>query len=105
MAHKIRFSAQAKRDVQFLTDYLTRYSDEVADLYVSELASAIEGNIASRPHTWQFFFLTGAPFRAYLFKISRNMSYWVVYQVDEENEAIDVLRVWNCAQDPDEFST
>lgn len=103
MAHRIRFSAQAKRDVRSLSDYLTRYSDEVANLYLNDLANAIEENIAERPHTWQFFFLTGAPFRAYLFKISRSTSYWVVYQVDDANNAVDVLRVWHCAQDPQEF--
>ena len=70
---------------------------------ISTLELAIERNVAERPLAWQFFFLTGAPFRAYHFKISRRSAYWVVYDVDEEQEAIDVLRVWHSAQNPDEF--
>lgn len=103
MTYNVRFSAEARRDIQDLFDYLARYSDDIAKFYVSELERSIEHNIAARPLTWQFFFLTGTPFRAYLFKLSRRTAYWIVYEVNEEQNAIDILRVWHGSQNPDEF--
>jgi plasmid stabilization system protein ParE len=103
MTYKVRFSPQARRDIQNLFDYLARHSDDVAEFYVAELERSIERNIATRPLTWQFFFLTGAPFRAYLFKLGRRNAYWIVYEVNEEQKAIDILRVWHGAQDPEQF--
>ena len=103
MTYKVRFSAQARRDIQGLFDYLAGFSPDAAQSYVSELELAIERHLATRPLSWQFFFLTGAPFRAYLFKLSRRNAYWVVYQVNEEQDAVEILRIWHSAQDPEEF--
>ena len=54
------------------------------------------------PHTWSFFFVTGAPYGAYLFEVGARTKYWIVYSIDEEAWRVDV-RVWNAAQDPDGF--
>jgi hypothetical protein len=70
---------------------------------MAELAEAIAHHIKPRPAMWQHFFLTGAPYRAYLFKVSRRTAYWIVYSIDEDMEEINVLRFWNGSRDPEAF--
>jgi plasmid stabilization system protein ParE len=105
MAHKVVFGPRAAHDLQNLHAYLMRYSEEVANLYLDELEDVIASNIAERPLTWQFFFVTGAPYRAYLFRLGRRTAYWIVYLVDEEQEQVNILRIWHAAQNPREFET
>lgn len=81
--------------------FLDQVDTSSARRHVNRLADAIE-QIAGRAHVYSFFFLTGAPYRAKLFEIGR-ASFWIVYRLDEANEAIEILRIWNSRQDPGEF--
>jgi plasmid stabilization system protein ParE len=101
--HKIVLSARAIRDIEKLQAYLSDYSEDVANHYLDELSEAIAIHIAERPHMWQFFFATGAPYRAYLFRLGRRTAYWIVYSVDESKRTVNILRIWNGAQDPAQF--
>lgn len=103
MTYDVRISAQARRDIRDIIAYLAHYSEDIASFYVGELQRSIEHNIATRPLTWQFFFVTGEPFRAYLFRVSRRTAYWIVYEVNEEQHAVDILRIWHGSQNPEEF--
>jgi hypothetical protein len=58
-------------------------------------------NIAESPLTWGYFVFSGAPYRAYLFRIGRRTQYWIVYTVDEEERTVDIVRLWNATRDPD----
>jgi hypothetical protein len=50
---------------------------------------------------WSYFPLTGAPYRAYLFRVGRRTQYWIIYIVNESTRTVDVLSFWNTARDPD----
>jgi hypothetical protein len=50
-----------------------------------------------------FFFITGAPYRAYLFEIGARTQYWIVYTIDMPARAVNVLRVWNTSRDAGRF--
>ena len=93
MAYRVLFSREAEEDIHLLSNYLSRYSEDTARYYMNDLVSCIMRNVAVRPLTWQYFYLTGAPFRAYLYKISRRSAYWVVYQVNNTENAVDILRI------------
>jgi plasmid stabilization system protein ParE len=103
MAFKVRFAPQAQEDIRDFATYLAAYSEDIADRYISELAAAIERHILPRPMSWQFFFLTGAPYRAYLFKISRRTAYWIIFEIDEHPQTVNILRFWHAARDPEAF--
>ena len=55
------------------------------------------------PHASSFFFVTGAPYRAYLFEIGARTKFWIVYRIDEDARVVNVLRVWNATRDPNAF--
>ena len=103
MPYKLRFSARAIADIDEFTGYLSEISETLADDYISELSDMLERYIAARPLTWSFFHLTGAPYRAYLFRVSRRSAYWVVYRVDEESQSVYVVRFWHASRAPASF--
>jgi hypothetical protein len=52
---------------------------------------------------WSFFFLTGAPYRAYLFDAGERTKYWLVYRIDESSRTVYLMRMWNAAKNPKKF--
>jgi hypothetical protein len=48
---------------------------------------------------WGYFAFTGAPYRAYLFRVGRRTQYWIIYTVDEEIRTVDILHFWNAMRD------
>jgi hypothetical protein len=57
--------------------------------------------LGETPLTWSYFAFTGAPYRAYLFRVGRRTQYWIIYSVDDDTRTVDVLRFWNASRDPD----
>jgi hypothetical protein len=57
--------------------------------------------LGETPLTWSYFAFTGAPYRAYLFRVGRRTQYWIIYSVDDDTRTVDVLRFWNASGDPD----
>jgi hypothetical protein len=51
--------------------------------------------------TWSYFAFTGAPYRAYLFRVGRRTQYWIIYTVDEDARTVDILYFWNASRDPE----
>jgi hypothetical protein len=49
------------------------------------------------------FYLTGLPYRGYLFRVGRRTSFWIVYTVDEDAKLVRVLRFWNASGNPADF--
>ena len=103
MAYRLRLAARAERDIDDFLDWLAEFSPEVAARHERDLSASIRDHLLVRPHMWQFFFLTGQPYRAYLYSVSRRTSFWLVYTIDEEAKTVDVLRFWNAARDPGRF--
>jgi len=48
-------------------------------------------NLGESPLTWNYFALTGAPYRAYQFRVGRRTQFWIIYTVDEAARTIDIL--------------
>lgn len=103
MAYRVRFAAKAKADIRQFAAYLADYSKATEERVMAELAESIVRYILPRPMSWPFYFLTGAPYRAYLFKVGRRTAYWIIFDIDDTAETINILRFWNSARDPESF--
>ncbi len=58
-------------------------------------------DLGEHPLRATFFALTGAPYRAYLFRVGRRSRYWIIYTADEDRRTVNVLRFWNASRDPE----
>ena len=77
------------------------YSEDFALEQIERLDRIIARNLGESPLTWPHFPFTGAPYRAYLFRVGRRTQYWIVYTVDEEQRTVDILLFWNAMRDPE----
>ena len=100
MPFRLRIDPVAQRQMNEFAEYLREYSEEFADEQTERLDRILR-NIARSPLIWSYFPLTGAPYRAYLFRVGRRTQYWVIYTVDDENQKVDILEFWNTSRDPD----
>jgi len=76
-------------------------SEEFAVEQIERLDRILRFNLGEAPLTWSYFPLTGAPYRAYLFRVGRRTQYWIVYTVDEGTRTVDILIFWNASRDPE----
>ena len=95
MQYRLRISRRAQQDIDVLAVYLREYGERFAAVQIDRLTQILISHIGETPRTWGYFALTGAPYHAYLFRIGRRTQYWIVYLIDEEARAIDIVRVWN----------
>ena len=100
MAFRLRIDAVALIQIEEFAAYLRDYDKAFALEQIERLDRALR-LLRESPLTWSYFPLTGAPYRAYLFRVGRRTQYWVIYTVDEDARTIDVLSFWNAARDPD----
>ena len=77
------------------------YSEQFSVEQIDRLDRILSVNLKQSPLTWSYFAFTGAPYRAYLFRVGRRTQYWIIYTVDEERRVVDILRFWNATRDPD----
>lgn len=103
MAYRVRFDPVAFRQIEAFAAYLRDYSEDFANEQIDRLDRVIIVNIAESPLTWPYFAFTGAPYRAYLFRVGRRTQYWIVYRVDDETRTVDILHFWNAMRDPESF--
>jgi plasmid stabilization system protein ParE len=103
MKHQIRLSQSAQRDLQRFAEYTADYSEEFSQEQFLRLNGVLNTDIAEMPHTWSYFFVTGAPYRAFLFNVGKRTGYWIVYTIDDAAKHVDVLRFWNASRDPAAF--
>jgi plasmid stabilization system protein ParE len=103
MVFAVDISDTAKSEIHACVQYLTEYDEEFALAKNREIARFLVTKLPEAPYIWNYFFLTGAPYRAYLYRIGRRTQYWIVYYVNEETQVIEVLRFWNASQNPSEF--
>ncbi len=101
MAYRVRIDPAALRQIEEFAVYLRRYDEDFAIEQIERLDLIIARNLAESPLTWSYFPITGAPYRAYLFRVGRRTQYWLIYTVDEENRTVDLLHFWNAMRDPD----
>jgi mRNA-degrading endonuclease RelE of RelBE toxin-antitoxin system len=101
MTFRVRIDPVAQRHIDEFAVYLRNYSEDFAVEQIERLDRIISINLGESPLTWAYFAFTGAPYRAYLFRVGRRTQYWIVYTVDEESRTVDILHFWNAARDPD----
>jgi plasmid stabilization system protein ParE len=101
MAFRLRIAPLARRQVDEFALYLRNYDEALAIEQIDRLNRILAADIAEAPLTWNFFPLTGPPYRAYLFRVGRRTHHWVIYTVDEDSRTVNVLHFWNASRDPD----
>jgi plasmid stabilization system protein ParE len=100
MKYRVVIDVLAQREIDNFYEYLRRYSENTARKYVEAFYDAIERTIAILPHSFSFFAEVGAPYRAFLFTVSRRTAFWVIYAVDDDKNEVRILRFWNAAREP-----
>ena len=103
MTYAVTVSARARGEMDAFAAYAAGYSDAFATEQFLRLNHVLAVTLAEAPQTWGHFYVTGAPFRAYLFRVGRRTSFWIVYSVDDMQKAVNVLRFWNSSRDPKAF--
>jgi len=101
MTFRVRMDPFALRHIDEFAAYLRDYSEEFAIEQIERLDRIIAVNLGESPLTWSYFAFTGAPYRAYLFRVGRRTQYWIIYTVDEERRIVDILHFWNAMRDPE----
>src|SRR5215467_12418798 len=100
MAFRVRIAPLAQRYLDEFARYLGDYDEDFAQEQLDRLNNILAVNLGEMPLTWSYFALTGAPYRAYLFRVGRRTQYWIIYTVDEDANTVDILSFWNAARDP-----
>jgi mRNA-degrading endonuclease RelE of RelBE toxin-antitoxin system len=103
MTYRVRIDPVALSQIEEFAAYLRNYSEDFAIEQIERLDRVIASNLAESPLTWAYFPLAGAPYRAYLFRVGRRTQYWIIYTVDEEARAVDILHFWNAMRDAQSF--
>jgi plasmid stabilization system protein ParE len=104
MTYRVRIDDVALRDIERFARYLSDYSEAFASEQIERLANVFRSALAESPTTWNYFYLTGAPYRAYLFRAGRRTQFWIIYTITEETKTVNVLRFWHASRDPEAFS-
>ena len=97
----MRIDPVALRQIEEFSKYLAEYSEEFALEQIERLDQILRVNIGEAPLTWNYFPLTGPPYRGYLFRVGRRTQFWIVYTVNEESRTVDVLQFWSASRDPE----
>jgi len=101
MTFRVRIGPLAQRGIDDFAGYLRAYDEEFAIEQLDRLQRILAVQLGEMPLTWSYFSFTGAPYRAYLFRVGRRTQYWIIYTVDEGNRTVDILHFWNAIRDPD----
>jgi hypothetical protein len=101
MSYRVRIDPVAQRQIDQFARYLRDYEQDFAIEQIHRLDRILFTNLAVTPRTRSYFPLTGAPYRAYLFRVGRRTQYWMIYTVDQDSRTVNVLSFWNSVCDPD----
>jgi mRNA-degrading endonuclease RelE of RelBE toxin-antitoxin system len=100
MTYKVITGLAADGEIGDFGHYAADYSEDWAREQFARLNRVLTVDLAEAPNTWAYFYVTGAPYRAYLFRVGRRTSYWIVYTVDDDAKIVNVLRFWNASKEP-----
>jgi mRNA-degrading endonuclease RelE of RelBE toxin-antitoxin system len=101
MTFRVRIAPIAQRHIDDFAAYLRAYSEDFAMEQIDRLDRILAVDVGQSPLTWSYFAFTGAPYRAYLFRVGRRTQYWIIYTVDEDGRTVDILHFWNASRDPE----
>jgi len=74
-----RIDPVALRQIEQFVAHLRDYSEEFAIEQIERLDRMLSIDLAESPLTGSYFAFTGAPYRAYLFRVGRRTQYWIIY--------------------------
>jgi mRNA-degrading endonuclease RelE of RelBE toxin-antitoxin system len=103
MSYAIRIDPLAQREIDEFAHRMGEFDEDFAAEQLDRLDRVFRDTIAPSPTRWSYFFITGAPYHAYLFKVGRRTSYWIVYNVDEDENVVRILRFWSSNRDDRQF--
>jgi mRNA-degrading endonuclease RelE of RelBE toxin-antitoxin system len=101
MTFRVRIDPLAQREIDDFAVYTSSYSEEFAVEQFARLDDILSRDLAESPLRWTYFVLTGAPYRAYLFRVGRHTQYWIIYTVNEDERTVTILRFWNASRAPE----
>ena len=100
MRFRVRIDSLAQREIDDFAAYASSYSERFATEQFARLNDILSRDLAESPLRWTYFVLTGAPYRAILFRVGRRTQYWIIYTVDEDGRTVNILRFWNSRREP-----
>ena len=100
MRFRVRIDPLAQREIDGFAVYTGSYSEEFAVEQFARLDDILSRDLAESPLRSTYFVLTGAPYRAVLFRVGRRTQYWIIYTVDEDDRIVTILRFWNSSREP-----
>ena len=103
MTYKVVRDVTADGEIDDFARYAADYSETWAHEQFARLNRVFTVELAESPNTWNHFYITGAPYSAYLFRVGRRTGYWIVYSVDEDAKIVNVLGFWNASREPESF--
>lgn len=103
MTFKVVVDTVAVAEIDGFGCYAANYSEDFAREQFIRLNRIFVVDLAESPNTWGHFYVTGAPYRAYLFRVGRRTSHWIVHTVDDDRKILNVLRFWNASREPAAF--
>jgi mRNA-degrading endonuclease RelE of RelBE toxin-antitoxin system len=103
VSFRVRIDPVALGQIEDFARYLREYSEDFAVEQIERLDRILAATLSQSPLTWGYFVFTGAPYRAYLFRVGRRTQYWIIYTVDEETRTVDILQFWNTSRDPEQL--
>jgi len=101
MRFRVHIDLLAQREIDGFAVYTSSFSEEFAVEQFARLDDILSRDLPESPLRWTFFVLTGAPYRAVLFRVGRRMQYWIIYTVDEDSRTVTILRFWKASRNPE----
>ena len=89
MTYRILTAPIAQNEIEQFAAYAVDYSDDFAREQFARLNHILSVEIAESPNTWGYFYITGAPYRAYLFRVGRRTFFWIIYTVDDDAKSVN----------------
>jgi mRNA-degrading endonuclease RelE of RelBE toxin-antitoxin system len=103
MTYRVLTASISQAEIDEFACYAADYSDDFAREQFTRLNHILSVDLAESPNMWGHFYITGAPYRGYLFRVGRRTDFWIIYTVDEKAKTVSVLRFWNASKDPQAF--
>src|ERR1700693_800965 len=103
MSFRVEITDRAQLDIDEFARHCRDYAADFWNEQEARLAYVFEVRLPAMPQTWNFLFVTGAPYRAYLYEVNVRTQLWIVYTIDAERKTGSVLRIWNTARDTTQF--
>lgn len=101
--YDISIAPRAQHDALELIGWLAARSPVVASGASADLQFLTTRDLELNPKRFAYFWLSGPPFRARLYHLSRRTKYWIVNAVDDELLRVMIVRIWNASRDPAAF--